>query len=43
MKKRSFVVRCVKILNSISAEAVASDNVESFKAQLDRFFGDRLY
>ena len=43
VKKRSFAVRCVNIWNSIPAEAVASNNVETFKAQLDRFLGDRLY
>ena len=43
VKKGSFAVRCVKIWNSITAEAVASNDVEIFKAQLDRFFGDMLY
>ena len=43
LKKRSFVVRCVNILNSIPGEAVASNNVETFKTQLNRFLGDRLY
>ena len=43
MKKRSFVVRCVNIWNSIPAEAMASNNVETFKTQLDRFLVDRLY
>ena len=38
-----FAVRCVNIWNSISAEAVVSNNVETFKGQLDRFLGDRLY
>ena len=42
VKKISFAVRCVNIWNSIPAEAVASNNVETFKAQLDRFLGDRL-
>ena len=39
VKKRSFVVRCADISNSIPAEAVASDNVETIKVQLDRFLG----
>ena len=39
VKKRSFGVRCVNIWNSIPAEAVASNNVETLKAQLDRFWG----
>ena len=43
VKKRSFAVRCVNIWNSIPAEAVTFDNVETFKAQLDRFLGDNLY
>ena len=43
VKKRSFAVRCVNIWNSVPAEAMASNNVEAFKAQLDRFLGDRLY
>ena len=40
VKKRSFTVRCMNIWNSIRAEAVASDNVETFKVQLDSFLGD---
>ena len=43
VKKRYFAVRCVNIWNSIPAEAVASNIVETFKAQLDMFLGDRLY
>ena len=43
VKKRFFAVRCVNIWNSIPAEAVPSNNVETFKAQLDRFLGDRIY
>ena len=43
VKKRSFGVRCVNIWNSISAEAVVSNNVETLKAQIDRFLGHRLY
>ena len=39
MKKRSFVEGCVNIWNSIPAEAVASNNLEPFKAQHDRFWG----
>ena len=31
------------ICSSIPAEAVASNNVEIFKAQLDRFLGGRLH
>ena len=43
MKKKSFAVKCVNIWYSISAEAVVSNNVEIFKAKLDRFLGDMLY
>ena len=43
VKKRFFAVRCVNISNSIPTEAVASNNVVAFKAQLDRILGDRLY
>ena len=39
MKRRSFAVRRVNTWNSIPVEAVASDNVETFNAQLDRFLG----
>ena len=39
VKKRSVAVRYVNIWNLIPAEAVASDNVETFKAKLDRFLG----
>ena len=41
VKKRSFSIRCANIWNLIPAEVVASDSVEIFKAQFDRFFGDR--
>ena len=43
VKKRSFAVRCVNIWNSIPTETVASNKVETFKAKLDKFLGDRLY
>ena len=43
VKKRSFALRCVNIWISIPAETMASNNVETFKAQLDRFLGDSLY
>ena len=43
VEKRSFAVICVNIWNSVPAEAVASNNIETFKAHLDRFLGDRLY
>ena len=39
VKKRSFSVRCVNIWKSIPAEPVASKNVETLKAKLDRYFG----
>ena len=42
VKKRSFAVGCVDIWNSISAEAVASNNVVTFNAKLDRFLRDRF-
>ena len=43
VKNRSFAIRCVNIWTSIPEEAVASNNVESFKAQLGRFFRDISY
>ena len=43
VKMSSIVVRCVNIWNSILAEAVASNNLGTFKAELDRFLGERLY
>ena len=43
VKKWSFAVCCVNIWNSIPAEAVASNNVKTFKAQQDKFLGHRLY
>ena len=43
VEKRSFAVRCVNFWSSIPAEAVASNNVELFRAQRDRFLGNRLY
>ena len=42
LKKSSFAVRYVNIWNSIPDEDIASNNVETFKAKLDRFLGDRL-
>ena len=43
VKNKSFAVRCVNIWNSIPAEAVASNNVKTFEAQLEIFLRDRLY
>ena len=40
--ERSFAVRCVSIWNSISAEAVAYNIVETFKAQLDKILTHSL-
>ena len=37
VKIRSFAVECVNRWNSNPAEAVASNNIETFKQQLDRF------
>ena len=43
VKKRSFAVRCVNIWSLIPAEAVVSKKFETFKAQLDRFLGNKSY
>ena len=43
VKKSSFAVRGVNIWNSIPAETLAFNKLETFKAQLDRHLGDRLY
>ena len=43
VKKKSFVVRGMNIWNSIPAEGVATNNVVTFTAKLDRFLWDKLY
>ena len=43
LQRRFWSVRCVTIWNSLPSEVVLSDTVNSFKAQLDVFMGERLY